>query len=294
LIYLPTFAFLSDFVRSRMDVKSRFGNLEDSVATPHEIAHQWWGNEVGWRTYHDQWLSEGFASYAAALSLTQQKDGDHLLHELLRDYRSDLLTKNKDGQTVESEGPIWLGGRLSNSLDPGGYDAIVYKKACWVLHMLRLLLTDPQTGSDANFFRMLRDFVSEYQGKSPSTEDFVRHAANYMNRDADLERDHSLDWFFREWVYSTGVPEYTLQTETRRTTDGEYRVEGTITERSDDHDFEMLVPVNISYRSATPRAVKPTRVLVAVTGAGGHFRFTSKIKPERASIDGDAILAIVH
>jgi Peptidase family M1 domain len=294
LIYLPTFSFLPAFIRSQMDTRNRFGNLEDNVAVPHEIAHQWWGNEVGWRTYHDQWLSEGFASYAAALNLTQQRDGDRLLRQLLRDYRSDLLTRNKDGETLESAGPIWLGGRLSNSLDPGGYDAIVYKKACWVLHMLRLLLTDPQSGSDASFFRMLRDFVSEYKGKSPSTEDFVRHAAKYMTRNADLEHDRSLDWFFREWVYSTGVPEYTLAATTRRTTGGDYRVEGTITEASDGHDFEMLVPVNISYRSATPRAIKPTRVLVAVTSAGGRFRFTSKMKPERVSIDGDAILAIVH
>ena len=27
----------------------------------HEVAHQWWGQAVGWRNYHEQWLSEGFA-----------------------------------------------------------------------------------------------------------------------------------------------------------------------------------------------------------------------------------------
>lgn len=294
LIYMPTFAFLPDFVRMQMSAKDRFAGLEDRAVVPHEIAHQWWGNEVGWRTYHDQWLSEGFASYAAALSLTQGKDGDRLFRRLLRDYRSDLLAKNKEGDTVESEGPIWLGARLSNSLDPGGYDAIVYKKACWVLHMLRLLLTDPQTGSDARFFQMLRDFVSEYQGKSPSTDDFVRHAEKYMTREADLEHNRRLDWFFNEWVYSTGIPEYTLQTTTRREASGAYRVEGTITEAANDQDFEMLVPVNISYRAATPHGMKFRRVLVPVTGAGGHFRFTTEIKPDRVAIDEDAILAIVH
>ena len=29
----------------------------------HEIAHQWWGQAVGWKNYHEQWLSEGFAQY---------------------------------------------------------------------------------------------------------------------------------------------------------------------------------------------------------------------------------------
>ncbi|HEV3279565.1 MAG TPA: M1 family aminopeptidase [Terriglobia bacterium] len=293
LIYLPTFAFLPSFVRFQMGVKNQFENLEDSVAVQHEIAHQWWGNAVGWRTYHDQWLSEGFASYAAALSLTQQKDGERPMRQLLRDYRRDLLARNKEGHPVESEGPIWLGGRLSNSLDPSGYDDIVYKKSCWVLHMLRGLLTDPQTGSDARFFQMLRDFESEYQGETPSTEDFVRHAEKYMTREADLEHDKRLDWFFNEWVYSTGVPEYRLQSSTRRLASGAYQVEGTITEGSGIPDFEMLVPVSVSYRSAAAQAARPRRVLVAVTGAGGHFRFTSSIRPDRIAIDEDAILAVV-
>lgn len=32
----------------------------------HEVAHQWWGHIVGWKTYHDQWLSEAFAEYCGA------------------------------------------------------------------------------------------------------------------------------------------------------------------------------------------------------------------------------------
>jgi hypothetical protein len=293
LIYLPTFIFLPPMVRFQMSAKDRFADLEDRVAAAHEIAHQWWGNEVGWRSYHDQWLSEGFASYAAALSLTQEKDGDRLMRQLLRDYRRDLLAKNKEGDTVESEGPIWLGGRLSNSLDPGAYENIVYKKSCWVLQMLRMVLSDPQTGSDARFFQMLRDFVNEYRGKNPSTQDFVRHAEKYMMRDADLEHDRHLNWFFNEWVYSTGVPEYSVQSSTHRMSDGAWRVQGTITETGRNRDFEMLVPVAISSRSASPHA-KSARVLVPVTGAGGRFHWTGTIKPDRVSIDQDAILAIVH
>ena len=152
------------------------------VIIAHEIAHQWWGNLLGWQTYHDQWLSEGLASYAAALFLAQGKDGSHQFHDLLHLYKDDLLAKTSEGATVESGGPIWLGQRLSSSLDPEGYSNIVYKKACWVLHMLRGLMTDPKTGSDARFFRMLRDFVTHYQGQSVSTEDFIHHAEKYMTR----------------------------------------------------------------------------------------------------------------
>ena len=100
-------------------------------------------------------------------------------------------------------------------MDPEGYSNIVYKKACWVLQMLRGLMTDPKTDSDARFFRMLRDFVAHYQGQSVSTEDFVHHAEKYMTAANDLEHDRKFDWFFNEWVYGTGIPTYTLHAEAR-------------------------------------------------------------------------------
>ena len=180
LVYLPTLSFLPKTERSELGSSREGGDPLGPVMIAHEIAHQWWGNLLGWQTYHDQWLSEGLASYAAALFLAQGKDGSRQFRDLLHLYKGDLLAKTSEGATVESGGPIWLGQRLSSSLDPQGYSNIVYKKACWVLHMLRGLMTDPKTGSDARFFRMLRDFVTHYQGQSVSTEDFIHHAEKYM------------------------------------------------------------------------------------------------------------------
>ena len=48
----------------------------------HEVAHQWWGQAVGWKTYHDQWISEGLARYFAVLFLEFDRGsaaGDSLL-----------------------------------------------------------------------------------------------------------------------------------------------------------------------------------------------------------------------
>ena len=165
LVYLPTLSFLRKSERSDLGLPEKAEDLLSHGMVAHEIAHQWWGNLLGWRTYHDQWLSEGLATYAAALDLSRQKDGDRRFHQLLRGYKLDLLSKGKSGMTNEASGPIWLGQRLSNSLTPHGYDTIVYKKACWVLHMLRGLMRDPSTGSDERFFHLLRDFVATYQGK---------------------------------------------------------------------------------------------------------------------------------
>ena len=119
LVYLPTLSFLRKSERFDLGLAEKAEELLGHGMVAHEIAHQWWGNLLGWKTYHDQWLSEGLATYAAALDLSRQKDGDRRFHELLRGYKLDLLSKSKSGIINEASGPIWLGQRLSNSLDSG-------------------------------------------------------------------------------------------------------------------------------------------------------------------------------
>ena len=290
LVYLPTLSFLSKSERSELSLGRGGSDPMGPLIIAHEIAHQWWGNLLGWRTYHDQWLSEGLASYAAALFLAQGKDGHREFGNLLHLYKRDLLAKSSGGATVESGGPIWLGYRLSSSLDPEGYSNIVYKKACWVVHMLRELMTDPETGSDARFFRMLRDFVTRYQGQSVSTEDFILHAEKYMTPQSDLEHNHKLDWFFSEWVYGTGIPAYTLQTEVRALPTGQYVVQGAITQTDVPEDFEMPVRVVAFYTK--DKGVTLGRVVVGANGA--HFKFIVLRKPARVMIDEENLLAVVH
>jgi aminopeptidase N len=175
-------------------------------------------------------------------------------------------------------------------MDPGGYSNIVYKKACWVLHMLRGLMTDPETGSDARFFRMLRDFVTHYQGQSVSTEDFIHRAEKYMTPQSDLEHNHKLDWFFSEWVYDTGIPAYTLKTEVRALASGQYVVQGAITQRDVPEDFEMPVRVVALY----VRDKRVTLGQVVVGASGAHFKFTTPRKPVRVMIDEENLLAVVR
>ncbi len=288
LVYLPTLSFLRKSERYDLGLPEKTEDLLSHGMLAHEIAHQWWGNLLGWKTYHDQWLSEGLATYAAALDLSRQKDGDHRFHELLRGYKLDLLSKSKSGLSNEASGPIWLGQRLSNSLTPGGYDNIVYKKACWVLHMLRGLMSDPATGSDERFFRLLRDFVAAYQGKDVSTEDFMRHAEKYMTHASDLEHNRRLDWFFNEWVYETGVPTYQIQSSVKPLSSRRFLVQGSITQSGVSSDFEMLVPV-VAEMGKDRKAVLGR---VPVSEDGGRFKFTTTERPKRLAIDEDNLLAI--
>ncbi|MBZ5515016.1 MAG: hypothetical protein LAN62_09275 [Acidobacteriia bacterium] len=288
LVYLPTLAFLPDSARARLGL-NKPEDVYNEIALAHEIAHQWWGNQVGWQSYHDQWLSEGFATYAAALYLASEKDGKRKFEALLQDYKATLLSKNPQGATIESGGPVWLGHRLSNSLNPNGYANIIYKKACWVIHMLRCLMSDGKTGSKERFFTMLRDFLETYRGQFPSTKDFVRHAEKYMSPVMDIEHDGRLDWFFNDWVFGTGIPTYELDTSTRRISAKKFVVEGTIKQSGVPSDFEMPVPLIASY--GKERSARLGWVVVSADGAS--FRFTTAEKPSRAAIDENSILAVV-
>src|SRR6185295_8042822 len=58
----------------------------------HETAHQWWGNIVAWRSYRDQWLSEGFAEYSSFMYAAKRTpDATKTTMELVGDARRELL-----------------------------------------------------------------------------------------------------------------------------------------------------------------------------------------------------------
>jgi hypothetical protein len=159
----------------------------------HELAHQWWGQAVGWKNYHEQWISEGFAQYFAAL-YAQQSRGDRVFGDMLRQFRRWSLAES-------DQGPVYLGYRLGHIKGTSRvYRAIVYNKGASVLHMLRRLL-----GDDA-FFNGLRRFYDERKYQKAGTDD--------VQRAFELESGRDLTRFFERWIYGTGIPRVTYRLDT--------------------------------------------------------------------------------
>jgi len=151
----------------------------------HELAHQWWGQAVGWRNYHEQWLSEGFAQYFAAL-YAQRARGERTFVDMLRQFRRWAVAES-------DEGPISLGSRLGHLRgQPRVFRALVYNKAAAVLHMLRRLV------GDDSFFRGLRQFYAAQKFRKAGTDDLRAAFEEASGR--------SLERFFDRWIYSPGVP----------------------------------------------------------------------------------------
>jgi hypothetical protein len=141
LIYLSSAAFLSAEERDR---DLHMGDVQQviygQIMLPHEAAHQWWGDLVGWRGYREQWLVEALADYSAMMLLEQQHPENVRL--VLETYRRDLLYKNEQGHRYTEAGPVSLGYRLSSSVFPNGYIVISYGRGAWLMHMLRSLFRD--------------------------------------------------------------------------------------------------------------------------------------------------------
>ncbi len=204
----------------------------------HEVSHQWWGHIVGWETYHDQWLGEGFAEYSGAwYAQLSSKDTERFFKEL-EEWRKDILGKGSVYSEGTASGPLWLGQRLDCSKS-SDYATLVYKKGAYVLHMLRNMMMDYNTKSDDKFIGMMRDFVQTYYGKEASTEDFKQIVEKHIGED--------MSWFFDQWVYGMEIPTYIFSYTTEKTSEGKYLVTCDIAQENVSEGFKMWIPVLLDF-----------------------------------------------
>ena len=234
LIYLSTLAYLKHVPRSAFNPTESQELFYEDVLQAHETAHQWWGNRVTAATYRDYWLMEALANYSALLYLEKSR-GERSTDLMLDSYRTGLLEKSQAGQTVESTGPIVLGPRLENSLEPRAWRVITYGKGSWILQMLRRRL------GDARFVAMLAEVMKRYDHKELSTEQFRETAAAFLPPKSD---DPKLETFFDQWVYGTGIPAMKLSYSIKGKAPA-LRLVGTLTQSEVDPDFTAYVPVEI-------------------------------------------------
>jgi len=216
---------------------------ETDAFRAHETSHQWWGHIVGWESYHDQWLSEGFAEYTAAWFM-QAKDGDNKRFLEMLDAWKDNITQKGGGtglawQEGSEAGPIWLGYRLS-STKSSDYFNLVYAKGAYVMHMLRMMLFDYNSYSDDRFIDLLQNFVRVYSGKKASTTDFKNIVEHHFDMD--------MDWFFNQWVFNVSIPTYKNEYEVIGD-NGQYRVKAIINQEDVPDDFKMVVPLIVEFEN---------------------------------------------
>jgi len=247
LVYLPISAYIDSTQRWMLfgQINTKFTGFVQEV-TPHEVAHQWFGHGVSWASYHDQWLSEGFAEFAAGLFLQQAlgKKWEKDYIDFWERQRVRILEKNNFGVSPNDAGPLWLGLRLISPRSAQAYQGDTYSKGAYVLLMLRsLMYGDQGDNRDQAFIDMMHDFMATHHDSPASTETFKAIAEKHMTKQMDLQQNGRLDWFFNEWVYGTQVPRYHLKYELQPADGGKVKVHAEVTQSEVDNHFAMFVPI---------------------------------------------------
>jgi aminopeptidase N len=212
------------------------------VVTPHEVAHQWWGQTVGFRGYQDQWMSEGFADASAAIFLLYTNPKPDQYMNFWKEERRILTDKNQFGFRPIDVGPVTMGMRLSSPKAGWNiYGDLVYPKGAFILHMVQMMMWTPQEG-DQRFKDTMHDFVKTYMLQPATTEDFKAMVEKHMSPAMNLDGNGKMDWFFNDYVYGTELPVYHFEGDATPGANGN-AVHVKLTQSGVSDSFKGLVPI---------------------------------------------------
>ena len=290
LLYISTLSFLPAGAQQRAGLNEAGREHFSELVPFHEVAHQWWGNIVGWRSYRDQWINEAFANYLALLFADSQKKPGRALHDWLKRYKTQLVTKASAEEFSPGDtGPLVLGNRLGSSKSPAGFEQVIYSKGAWVIHMLRMMLRQPAAKNpDARFIALLHTLQTKYAFAALTTADLQREVEAVMTPAMDIEGGRSMDWFFEDWVRGVGIPHYRVEFSVKQIESG-YLVRGKLRQSGVPRGFAATVPLYARFASGRTEPLGA----VTVSGEETSFHFVTPNAPRKLLIDPQMTLLCV-
>ncbi len=162
-------------------------NLHEGLIA-HETAHQWFGNSATENDWHHVWLSEGFATYFAAL-YTEHAHGREAFVAEMNNSRATVVDYYRTNPNPVIDTTIVDINKVLNTN--------TYPKAGWVLHMLRHEI------GDESFWKGIREYYLTYKNKNVLTADFQASMEKASHK--------NLTEFFQQWLYRGGHPQLQFQ-----------------------------------------------------------------------------------
>jgi hypothetical protein len=239
--------------------ESKLGKFSIHDFLSHEIAHQWWGNQVGWASEDDDWLSEGFASYAAGVFIhALQKNAG--LQAILDGWR-------QEAKAVDKEAPIVAAGMLAGPNASDFRTRLLYNKAPYVLHMLRVQLDDEK------YREVMRSINETYKHHNISTEMLLREVNRVTGSD--------YTYFFDQWIWDVGIPKFRYSWRSEKQPDGKFLITVHIGQEDTKHLKRVLMPIHIHFKDKTIPQYKP------VTQGDQDIKLLSPAEPKDVTLDDD-------
>jgi aminopeptidase N len=201
----------------------------------HELGQHWFGDFVQGRDWANMWLNEGFATYMEAL-YTQHQEGTDAYRFAI--YQDQLLEQREDHERYRR--PL-VDRHFNDPLDM--FDSTTHEKGAAVLDMLRYIIdggaaTAHPASQGEPLFQALHQYLIANQKEVVETSDLIRAIRNNTGQE--------LDWFFREWVFMAGHPEYRVET-SYDTTDKIENVTVTQTQMLDSKTPIFDMPVDLAF-----------------------------------------------
>ncbi|HXA52298.1 MAG TPA: M1 family metallopeptidase [Candidatus Acidoferrum sp.] len=222
----------------------------------HEVSHQWWGDSVTEKDWNDAWLSEGFATYFAAMAQEQYQGRDAFLATMERSRAIVLQSEKKAAIPVIHDNlPEIRNGRAPI--------ALVYQKGGWFLHMLRSTL-----GSD-KFRQGIREYYRRFRDSNASTEDL--QAAMQETSGEDLQ------WFFAQWLRRGESP--TIRGSWSYDPDAK-RVIVELAQTQPGEVYRLPLHIGINLPGVPPRLVR-----VVSDARSGKFELACEKEPQTVTLD---------
>jgi aminopeptidase N len=220
-----------------------------------EIAHQWFGVLISPASRRHLWLENGFANYARLLWV-ENSAGPAAFNAEIQDTGIEALA-NEETQVIDAD-------RLADY--SAELNAVTSAKGAMVLHMLRY------TVGDEAFFRSMKDFAQKFAWKTALTGDFEKIVS--------ANAKQSLQYFFIEWIESSGVSDFKLEYTIFRLGEGKgFRVVGKVSQDKD--TFRMPVELLIETEG------EPERKKIEVSGTSSEFSVETFGKPKKVTLDPD-------
>jgi aminopeptidase N len=191
----------------------------------HELVHMWWGDMVTCVDFRDIWLNEGCATYS---------DANYWWYRVGHAQFQSLMQSR--AQTYFQEDAGWRHPLYDPPLSQLFNYGYTYCKASWVMHMLRYLDQD-------QFFNAMHAYRDSFEYGNASTDDMNSVFTSVYGTD--------LTWFFDEWVYGQGYPDYRIFWESV----------------SQGNDYETTICIHQVQTNAPPVFHMPVEIMLYTTGA---------------------------
>ena len=201
-----------------------------NIFAGHSMARQWFAHQVKPYSDKEEWLELAAAEYLSLLFIENEDPSAYYSNLMLH---KDSLNKLDQVSRVR---PLYAGERAGRE--------IMTNKGIWFFHMLRMLMLDTETLTDASFSKFFHRLTLVTNGKRFTNADIKETAEKYYGED--------LSWFFNQWLFNYKRPKFDVTYEIQQKGDG-YYVQTDIAMSKVDTDFKTPVLFNIADKDGKPR-----------------------------------------